>query len=96
VRLSSERFGIQVRRLQDEARVSALDSQSYTAEKSDLARLDAVCPTDGWGTGRFVAVRYDGALGALVYRRVHGDTQVVDLFLCGSDEPARSVTLPVR
>ncbi|HEY0950289.1 hypothetical protein [Nocardioides sp.] len=96
VRLSPERFGTQVRRLQDEARVSALDSRSYTAGKSDLARLDAAaCPTDAWGSGRFVVVRYDGALGALVYRRVHGDTQVVDLFLCGSDEPARSVTLPV-
>ncbi len=97
VRLSPDRFGAQVRRLQDQRRVTALDSQNYLAEKSDLDRFGvATCPTGAWGTGRFVAVRYDGALGALVFRRADGDTQVVDLFLCGSDEPARSVTLPVR
>ena len=97
VRLSPERFGTQVRRLQAERGVTALnDSLSHTSGKADLGRLDAeACPTDGWGAGRVVVVRYDGALGALVFRRVHGDTQVVDLFLCGSDDPARSVTLPV-
>ena len=43
-----------------------------------------------------MAVRYDGQRGVLVYRPVKGDTQVVDLYLCGSDDPARSITLPQR
>jgi len=41
-----------------------------------------------------VAVRYAGSRGALVFRRPRGDTQVVDLYLCGRDEPTRSITLP--
>ena len=34
--------------------------------------------------------------GWLVFRPPQGDTQVVDLYLCGSDEPTRSITLPRR
>lgn len=99
VRLTSERFGTQVRRLQDRRPATLSDSVASGAIRGhmDFDRLEAVpCPTAGWGGGRFVIVRYDGDLGALVFRRVRGDTQVVDLFLCGSDEPARSVTLPAR
>lgn len=99
VRLTSERFGTQVRRLQDRHSATLSDSQASGAVRGhmDFDRLEAVqCPTTGWGGGRFVIVRYDGDLGALVFRRVRGDTQVVDLFLCGSDQPTRSVTLPVR
>ncbi len=36
-----------------------------------------------------------GRPGWLVYRAPRGDTQVVDLFLCGSDSPERSATLPL-
>ena len=31
---------------------------------------------------------------ALLYHRPEGSTQVVDLVVCGSDRPIRSVTLP--
>jgi hypothetical protein len=54
----------------------------------------STCPTTGWGHGRAVPVRYGGQPGVLVFRPVRGDTQVVDLFLCGSDRPERSITLP--
>ena len=37
----------------------------------------------------------DGESGWLVYRPPRGDTQVVDLFLCGTDSPERSATLPL-
>ena len=101
VRLTSERFGPQVRRLQSQERAAALygttTSQSDARpERDELDAFGASCSTEGWGAGRRVAVRYDGDLGALVFRRAHGETQVVDLYLCGSDEPARSVTLPAR
>jgi hypothetical protein len=48
----------------------------------------------GGRAGPAVAVRYDGEPGVAVFRPVHGDTQVVDLFLCGHDGPYRSITLP--
>jgi hypothetical protein len=54
----------------------------------------ATCPTAGWGHGRAAPVRYGGRPGVLVFRPVRGDTQVVDLFLCGSDQTERSITLP--
>lgn len=99
VRLTSERFGPQVRRLQGLQRDAALygttTSGSEAKEQShDFEAFRASCSTEGWGAGRRIAVRYDGDLGALVFRRAHGETQVVDLYLCGSDEPARSITLP--
>ncbi|MDI6910155.1 hypothetical protein [Nocardioides sp.] len=101
VRLTSERFGPQVRRLQAAERSAALygttTSQSDAKpERNELDAIRASCSTEGWGAGRRVAVRYDGDLGALVYRRAHGETQVVDLYLCGSDQPTRSITLPAR
>lgn len=57
------------------------------------ARAKARCAAGEWGAGRVVVVRYDGSLGALVYRAPRGDTQVADLYLCGRDEPTRSITL---
>lgn len=101
VRLTSERFGPQVRRLQAQEPTPAVDGLMATQsdaepERNGWGAFRASCSTDGWGTGRLVAVRYDGDLGALVFRRAHGETQVVDLYLCGSDEPIRSITLPAR
>lgn len=52
------------------------------------------CPTGAWGAGRYVAVRYAGDPGWIVFRRPEGDTQVADLFLCGTELARRSLTLP--
>ena len=52
------------------------------------------CREPGWGTGRFVAVRYGSSPGYLVFRTPAGDTQVADLFLCGVADAVRSITLP--
>jgi hypothetical protein len=41
-----------------------------------------------------VAALYDRAPAVLVYHPPDGSTQVVDLVLCGSERPIRSVTLP--
>lgn len=99
VRLSSDRFGAQVRRLHANTRVMALDDSAGAATDGlmSLGRsLRPGCPTIGWGAGLLVPARYDGQLGAVVFRKAKGETQVVDLFLCGNDEPTRSITLPVR
>lgn len=67
-----------------------------TFSKADSANeaAGALCSADSWGRGRFVPVRYGETPAVLVFRRPVGDTQVVDLFLCGSQDPERSVTLP--
>ena len=82
---------IAVRRLRE------LDGQAYSplrsANQADRA-AGAACRADAWGQGRFVPVRYGKVPAVLVFRRPTGDTQVADLFLCGSEEPVRSVTLP--
>lgn len=99
VRLTSDRFGAQVRRLHTNTRTMALtdSSDAPTDGLFSLGRsLRPGCPTTGWGTGLLVPARYDGRLGAVIFRKATGETQVVDLFLCGNDEPTRSITLPVR
>jgi hypothetical protein len=99
VRLDSERFGTQVTRLQggDRARMTNGATSALRDWREYAAGLDAdaaTCPARGWGRGSVVPVRYDGRPGLLVFRKVRGDTQVVDLFLCGADELERSITLP--
>ena len=69
--------------------------QQYRAPAGSADRAaGAACGADHWGRGRFVPVSYDGAPAVVVFRRPVGDTQVADVFLCGSEEPVRSVTLP--
>ncbi len=38
--------------------------------------------------------RYEKAPAALVYHSPAGSTQIVDLYVCGSSKPIRSITLP--
>lgn len=60
----------------------------------DADKQGPVCAAGEWGPGGYVAVRYAGDPGWIVFRRPKGDTQVADLFLCGSDVASRSLTLP--
>ncbi|GAW48071.1 MULTISPECIES: hypothetical protein [unclassified Nocardioides] len=106
VRLDPDRFGAQVSRLRDTefARVTGTAGALSGSASAESPLPDALsdrhdayedtCPTTGWGRGRAVPVRYDGRPGVLVLRPVRGDTQIVDLFLCGSDHTERSITLP--
>lgn len=41
-----------------------------------------------------VPAEYQGAPAALAYRHASGGSQVVDLYLCGEEQPVRSTTLP--
>jgi hypothetical protein len=100
VRLDSARFDTQVTRLRDRvdrdpAAYGLADGTDSAPPAGDnLSAHAATCAARGWGRGTAVPVRYDRQPGVLVFRRVGGDTQVVDLFLCGSDHPERSITLP--
>lgn len=70
------------------------DAYSYSSGKRSADRAaGAACGSDQWGRGRFVPVSYGGTPAVVVFRRPVGDTQVADVFLCGSSEPVRSVTL---
>lgn len=104
VRISSDRFAQRARQLQAVRRSSASGSAGSAAG----AQADTPHPASGQyfydlqktvrcrapGRGRAVPVRYDGAPGLLVYRPPSGDSQVVDLILCGHSGIVRTITLP--
>lgn len=71
-------------------------TDAVAPEARDLTRVKnrTVCEPGAWGGGSYVAVLYDGAEGWVVLRRPQGETQIADLFLCGSESVVRSVTLP--
>ena len=70
-------------------------SDAYSFGKGAAERAaGAACGAGQWGRGRFVPVSYGGTPAVVVFRRPVGDTQVADVFLCGSSEPVHSVTLP--
>ncbi len=98
VRLDEDRFARQVDRIRQRLVLSRsageLDSQSATAGQRYELDTRPRCSVADVGAGQLVPVRYAGTPGVLVYRKVTGDSQVVDLFLCGRDGPGRSVTLP--
>jgi hypothetical protein len=52
------------------------------------------CLMRGIGPGRRLLVDVDGEPGAVVYRPPSGDAQDVAIFVCGSGEPVRTLTLP--
>ena len=86
------------RSLSDDLSAARNESFAPPGDRSGPASADraagAACGAGSWGQGRFVAVTYGGSPAVVVFRRPLGDTQVADLFLCGSEEPVRSVTLP--
>jgi len=51
------------------------------------------CPIDSLGPGEALAASYDGVPAVVMLREPTGDVQVVDLYICGTTEPARSITL---
>jgi hypothetical protein len=84
---------VKLRRLDFAPRQPLTDEYRAGAPSADRA-AGAACGADSWGRGRFVPVSFGGTPAVLVLRRPVGDTQIADLFLCGSQEPVRSVTLP--
>lgn len=70
-----------------------VQSQS-TTDSVNVHGYSSACARGHWGAGKYVPIEYGRTPAYLVLRRHTGDTQVADLFLCGSDDPVRSVTLP--
>lgn len=93
VPISADRFARQVAVLQRQRTALSSGRETGSGALNYSADAAAPCPLDV-GRGRAVRVRYDGAPGLLVFRPVRGDSQVVDLYLCGGTDPARSITLP--
>jgi hypothetical protein len=74
--------------------LSSFDSKVDDDRGSADRAAGSACGADAWGRGRFVPASYGGTPAVVVFRRPVGDTQVAEVFLCGSAEPVRSVTLP--
>ncbi|MFC7358849.1 hypothetical protein [Nocardioides astragali] len=74
-----------------------LDLRSSAAdgsERSEVAGALSGCHLRGIGRGRQVVAQVDGQVGIVVFRRPDGAAQPVDLYVCGSPEPVRTLTLP--
>lgn len=92
LRVRSDHFSADVHRVRREARrVPATDPQALRGD-----RRTRDCRLMAWGRGTQVLVRYDGSPAVVVLRPPTGDTQVADLFRCGSEDLLRSTTLPAR
>jgi hypothetical protein len=112
VRLVPSRFAQQVRALgrggapraltgqPDASNPAPAPGQTATngprSEAGHAAAAGSACVPGGVRDPELVPVRYAGSPGILAFRAPSGDSQVVDLYLCGQARPVRSVTLPVR
>lgn len=59
-----------------------------------LRRVPAGCVPAPLHDAEIVPATYERAPAALVYHAPAGTTQVVDLYVCGTSKPVRTVTLP--
>src|SRR5262245_22319839 len=89
VRVRSAHFGADVQRARSKAGASEPDDNTMGLF------MAPVCPVGDVGPGTAIAATYDGTPAYLVLRPPAGDSQVVDLYICGTDEPARTITMPV-
>jgi hypothetical protein len=112
VRLTPSRFAEQVRALRRSDAPHALSSHTdasqavpspgqaatngLRSQPGHAAGAGSTCVPGGIRGAALVPVRYTRSPGILAFRTPSGDSQVVDLYLCGQDRPVRSVTLPVR
>jgi hypothetical protein len=95
-RITTRSFAIEVRRLQDHAGVRT-DAASGLMDGDDLAArgMSFTCDAADFGSGKLMAVRYNGSPAVLAYRPPSGQTQTVELLQCGSAEVLRSTTIPL-
>ena len=95
-RITAGSFANEVRLLQDRPGVRT-DALSGPMSDRDLAapEMDFSCGRADYGTGKLMAVRYNGMPAVLAYRPPKGNTQVVELLQCGSADVMRSTTIPL-
>jgi hypothetical protein len=77
----------------DATAAQRLTERSYAADRASPTPSAPPCVAAPAGS-HTVPATFQGARAALVFLRPEGDTQVVDLYLCGQPQPVRSVTLP--
>lgn len=99
IQLTADRFGDEVQEFRASKAGQLLrfaDGTEVTEDSlaSGSTAYATVCAVGDLGRGHRVPVRYDGERAWLVFRPEQGETQVVDLYLCGREEPTRSITLP--
>ncbi len=77
----------------------ALAGRKLLRKKAADTTSEFATPSDCMvGTGHrsdLLAALYQGAPAALLYRHAQDSAQIVDLFVCGSKTPIRTITLPV-
>jgi hypothetical protein len=95
-RITTNSFAADVRRLQDRAGVRTNATSGYM-DGDDLAArgMGFTCGGADFGSGKLIAVRYNGSPAVLAYRPASGETQTVDLLQCGSGDVLRSTTVPL-
>jgi hypothetical protein len=80
----------------------ALDEQvlelrpEAAARSQYLGSADALgsCALPSLGQGRRLLAEVDGGLGVVVFRRPDGAAQQVEVYVCGTPDPVRTLTLP--
>ena len=92
--------------LSDAALLPGLQDPGLRAALADLADAPGVaapaddgastCVPGGTGPGRVVEVTFDGDAGLAVFRTPTDGARDVDLYLCGTADPVRSVRLRTR
>lgn len=67
-----------------------------TARSQDLGSVDALssCALPGLGQGRRLVAQVDGRLGVVVFRSPDGGSQQAEVYVCGTPDPVRTLTLP--
>ncbi|RYB94045.1 hypothetical protein EUA93_06575 [Nocardioides oleivorans] len=79
--------------LRDELLV-ARSTAPAPAAGSGTSEAYAACDLPDLGRGRQVGAEVDGQPGLIVFRRPSGAAQQVELYVCGTAEPVRTITLP--
>lgn len=91
--LTHGRVVVRARTFPADASAAQRLTKSYAAERGQTNPAPSTCVTAPVGS-HMVPATFRGARAALVFLLPEGDTQVVDLYLCGHPQPIRSVTLP--
>lgn len=79
--------------LEDEL-LSARSTLASRSEDTGAAEAYATCDLPRLGKGRQVAAQVDGQPGLVLFRRPDGAAQQVELYVCGTTDPVRTLTLP--
>ncbi len=78
----------------DEELLDLRGSRSAASEDAGAGETLLACDVRGAGRGRRVRAEVDGQAGVVVFKRPSGEAQDVAIYVCGTPEPVRTLTLP--